>query len=52
MSKTQNDIIFKNFLSKDMPSGHVVSTLPKKKNIKPPNCKSKVAAKEKLYLNK
>jgi len=36
LSKNSNDLIMANFPSKDIPSGHVVTTVPKKKHIKPP----------------
>ena len=31
LSKNSNDLIMANFPSKDIPSGHVVTTVPKKK---------------------
>ena len=39
-----------NFPSKDLPSGHVVTTVPKKNILNLRYCKSKVAAKEEASL--
>ena len=50
LSKNSNDLIMANFPSKDIPSGHVVTTVPKKNILNLQYCKSKVAAKEEASL--